>query len=64
MLYLLDPGSFKKHIERTYAAVTAAKNEYKCIFFRPRVVAFRLAASRYFVWVMYYYSPPEPVTPL
>ena len=23
-----------------------------------------MAASRYFVWVMSYYSPPEPVTPL
>jgi hypothetical protein len=60
-LHLLDLGSFKKHIELTYAAVTAAKNECNCIFFRSQVVAFRLAALSYFVWVMSYYSPPEPV---
>jgi hypothetical protein len=62
-LHLLDPGNFKKYVERTYAAVTASKNEYNCIFFRPRFVSTRLAASRYFVWIMSYYSPPEPVTP-
>ena len=34
MLYLLlDPGKFKKHIELTYAAVIASKNECNCIFF-------------------------------
>ena len=42
MLYLLlDPGKFKKHIELTYAAVTASKNECNCIFFRFPFVRLR-----------------------
>jgi hypothetical protein len=64
MLHLLDPGKFKKHIELTYAAVTASKNEYNCIFFASKAGQPGLAALRYFVWVMSYYSPPEPLTPL
>ena len=46
MLYLLlDPGKFKKHIELTYAAVTASKNECNCIFFRFLFLTRGLAAA-------------------
>ena len=48
MLYLLDPGKFKKHIELTYAAVTASKNEYNCIFFPSELWVPDLAALVFF----------------
>ena len=44
MLHLLDPGNFKKHIERTYDAVTAAKTS-ATVFFRTPVRASAVGRS-------------------
>ena len=53
MLDPLDPGCLKKYIERTYAAVIAAKNEYNYTFFPFQVVRLRLAdlVSFFLSWI-------------
>jgi hypothetical protein len=60
MLHLLDPGNFKKHIELTYAAVTASKNEYTsdCIFSRPSCGC---PAGWLLLSFLAEFSTPEPV---
>ena len=37
------------------------KNDYNCIFLPPKLKPPGWPALRYFVWVMSYYLPPEPI---